>query len=46
MLGDVSVHISSAGVVRQRYPNAYITCVCNSEGFPIQEYLSKIPYFA
>ena len=44
MLGDVAVHIPAIAALRQHYPNARITCVCYSEGFPIGDLLQQLPW--
>lgn len=45
MLGDVSVHIPALTLIRKTYKNSIITCICNSEGFPIQDYLIALGLF-
>lgn len=45
MLGDVSVHIPALTLIRNSYKNSHITCICNSEGFPIKDYLMALGLF-
>ena len=45
MLGDVAVHIPAINVIKKLLTNVKMICICNSEGFPISEFLNSSGIF-